>query len=205
MPHVTGEERVCCLLPSKRAAFLSFFWFAFCAVAFSNAAGVKNSLAALFAIIVAGNGCMIGFVRRALRLWHQRRVPGAMRTVQCLLVEWIGELLLLGLPLLLAFFGVFASVRFEISKPALAAYAESVRAGKIEIGYEFNHPPRNAGLFTITRTDLLADGTVRMLTGSYGLLDYAGFAYSPGHTPPRVGEDSYRMIDADWWRWHESW
>jgi hypothetical protein len=175
-------------------------WFLFCVVAFSDAG--FNMLLILVALPVTLIWGLVWLIRLILSLKRQRRgVVEAKRNIS----YWSIEPVFVILPLVLALTGVFSSVRFALSEHALSVYAEQVRAGKIDLAFEFNHPKRQVGLYSITFTDILSDGTVRVLTSSHGIFDRAGFANS-SHTPPqRQGEDFYKHIHQQWWYWHESW
>lgn len=106
---------------------------------------------------------------------------------------------------LLALSGVFFHLRFMISERSLTRYADDVRAGKIDLAFEFTHEPRRVGLYVVTVTDLLPDGTVRVITSKHGVMDKAGFVQSSQSPPPRQGEDSYKHIRGQWWKWYQSW
>lgn len=178
----------------------AFIWIVFCIGAFSNAG--SNILFALVAIPVA----LIWGSMWLLRLVVSFRNKGQDRTgINHSLCYWLFEPVVIILPLILAQLGVFSIARFSLSEQALSNYAERVRSGNVNLAFEFNHPPRRVGLYSVTFTDLLPDGTVRVLTSSHGLLDRAGFANSPQTPPPRRGEDSYKHIHQQWWYWYESW
>jgi len=178
----------------------AFIWLIFCIAAFSNAG--TNVLIALVAIPVALIWGTTWLVRLVVSL-RNRGHDGAK--IQHSLCYWLFEPVVIILPLILAQLGVFSIARFALSEQALSNYAEQVRSGNVNLAFEFNHPPRQVGLYSVTFTDLLPDGTVRVLTSSHGLLDRAGFANSPQTPPPRRGEDFYKHIHQQWWYWYESW
>lgn len=90
-------------------------------------------------------------------------------------------------------------VRVLLSKGALEDFAREHREGDRDHNYN-----RRVGLFTVEEYDVV-EGCTRFIT-SDDLFDDAGIVYCPaGNRPPRVGEDSYRRISGDWWRWHRSW
>lgn len=175
---------------------LGVAWFLFCVVAFSNAG--FNMLLILVALPVTVIWGLVWLIRLIVYLKRQR--SGVV-----VLKRWVIEPVFVILPLFLALTGVFSSARFALSEQALSDYAEQVRAGKVDLVFEFNHPSRWVGLYSVTFTDLLPDGTVRMATSPHGLLDRAGFANSLHIPPSRQGEDSYEHIHQQWWYWYESW
>ncbi|MDO9365488.1 MAG: hypothetical protein Q7T58_03965 [Methylotenera sp.] len=186
--------------PSNMQVGFGVAWFLCCVVAFSDAG--FNMLLILVALPVALIWGMVWLIRLIVSLKRQR---SATVEVKRSVVYWLAEPVIVLFPLVLALTGVFSSARFVLSERALSDYVEQVRAGKVDLAFEFNHPRRQVGLYSVTFTDLLPDGTVRMLTSSHGLLDRAGFANS-SHTPPsRQGEDSYEHIHQQWWYWYESW
>lgn len=181
-------------------ALVGAVWLVFCMVAFSNAG--SNILLVLLALPIALAWGMTWLVR--LVIW-MRKKKSDEQVARRGAVYWLLEPAVVILPLVFAQLGIFSAARFAMSETALSNYAESVRAGKIDLKFEFNHPARHVGLYTVTFTDLLADGTVRMLTSSHGVLDRAGFANSLANPPPKQGEDSYKHIHRQWWYWYESW
>jgi len=186
--------------PRFAVIVLGMMWFVFCIIAFSNVG--FNMLLVLIALPVTALWGVVWLVRLVIAL---RRQHYAVTVIKNNLSYWLFEPVIVVLPLVLALLGVFSSARFLMSEQALSNYAEHVRAGKVDLAIEFNHLPRRVGLYSVTFTDLLPDGTVRMLTSSHGLLDRAGFANSPHSPPPRQGEDSYKHIHQQWWYWYESW
>ena len=185
---------------SRTVIALSIVWFMFCAIAFSDAG--FNMLLVLAALPVAAVWGLVWLIRMFVSLKHQYYGVAGFKNN---LSYWLFEPVVVVFPLVLALMGVFSSVRFALSEQALSNYAEQVRSGNVNLAFEFNHPSRRVGLYSVTFTDLLPDGTVRMLTSSHGLMDRAGFANSPQTPPPRRGEDSYKHIHQQWWFWYESW
>jgi hypothetical protein len=189
--------------PKKLSIFTiiaGILWFIFCVIAFSNAG--FNTLIILVALPVTVVWSLVWLIRLIVSLNRQRQGGSYVRKS---LTYWLFEPAVIIVPLVLSLLGVFTSARFALSEQALVSYVASVRAGKVNLAFEFNHPPRHVGLYTVTFTDLLPDGTVRVLTSSHGVLDRAGFANSPQTPPPRQGEDSYKHIHQQWWYWYESW
>lgn len=176
-------------------------WLLFCIMAFSDAG--FNILFILLALPIALIWVLFWFVRLIIAI--RRQQGQGERNVKKILAHYMIEPTLIAVPLLLAYVGVFSSVRFMLSEQALSNYAEQVRAGNVNLAFEFNHPSRRVGLYRVTFTDLLPDGTVRVLTSSHGVMDRAGFANSSHEPPPRRGEDSYKHIHQQWWVWYESW
>lgn len=173
-------------------------WVGLCILTFSNVATYLPLFLLLLAIIV---GWILLWLVRWI-LW--RRIPREKR-IALPKNMWQIEPLVLLVPLILGFSGTFSWVQFNLSETALDLYVMDVRAGKVNIVYEFNHPVRNVGLYAINYTDILPDGSVRILTASQGMFDRAGFVYSDSNPPPRQGEDFYKHIKQKWWYWHESW
>lgn len=178
-------------------------WLVFCAVAFSNAG--YSVLVLLTAIVVAGTWMLIWLIRLVVFLVRRRRGKTGGLGLKNAMIYWGVEPLALIMGVSLAALGAFSIVRFTVSVPALNAYVDEVRGGRVNLAYDFNHPTRYIGLFAITRTDLLSDGTVRLITSADGLMSRAGLAKSPSFHPPRQGEDSYRNLVGQWWYWRESW
>jgi hypothetical protein len=175
------------------------FWLLFCVIAFSDAG--FNILFILLALPVALIWALFWFVRLIIAIRRQQDEGN----VKKILTPYMIEPTLIVVPLLLAYFGIFSSARFMLSEQALSDYAEQVRAGKVNLAFEFNHPSRNVGLYYVTFTELLPDGTVRVLTSSHGVMDRAGFVNSRNKPILRRGEDSYKHIHQQWWVWYESW
>lgn len=96
--------------------------------------------------------------------------------------------------MLLSQLGIFALLRFKLSEPALVEYVEQLRAGKVDLPFEFEYPPRQIGLYKLSVTELSPDGTVRFITSSHALLDKAGFAHSPNTSPNKAGR---RLLSTD--------
>lgn len=191
--------KVGCELP-RLTLLATFIWFIFCIVAFSNAG--SNILFTLVAMPVVFTWSLIWLGRLIISLRNKGHDKAGIKHGLC---YWLFEPVVIILPLILAQLGVFSIARFALSEQALSNYAEQVRSGNVDIAFEFNHPSRRVGLYRVTFTDLLPDGTVRVLTSSHGLMDRAGFANSPQTPPPRRGEDSYKHIHQQWWYWYESW
>jgi hypothetical protein len=185
---------------SRFAILTGIVWLAFCATAFSNAG--SNILLVLVALPIAVSWGIFWLIRLVMSMRKKQQDEGKIKRP---LAFWLFEPAVIILPLALSLLGVFSSARFALSEQALVDYVENVRAGKVDLAFEFNHPPRHTGLYTVTFTDLLPDGTVRMLTSAHRVLDRAGFANSPHDPPPRQGEDSYKHIHQQWWYWYESW
>ena len=190
----------------KLTILVSVFWFAFCVAMFSNT-GVSATTfisALLFAGIWGAT-----WVLRLTTYWLRRRfatVDLNDRThPQHPLIYWALEPTVLVVTLALSLLGIFSFVRFAVSEHALMNYVESVRTGKIDVDFEFFHPPRQVGLYTTSITEVLPDGTVRFITSSDGIFDRAGFANSLSNPPPKQAENSYKHIYGQWWYWYESW
>jgi hypothetical protein len=63
--------------------------------------------------------------------------------------------------------------------------------------------PRRIGLFEVSEIDTPGD-SVRFVVGD-AFIDSVGVVYSPGGTPPLVGEDSSRHLHGSWWMWYRRW
>lgn len=187
----------------KLTTIACILWFVFCAVAFSDAG--SDFLSVLIALTIAALWGSIWLIRLTV-YWLRRRSGNRQpEIVSRPAIYWTLEPIVLIVNLALSSLGVFSFIRFAISERSLTHYVERVRSGEIVLASEFNHPSRQVGLYTITVTDLLPDGTIRMITSSHSLLDRAGFAHSPANPPPRQGEDSYQHLYGHWWYWFESW
>ena len=105
--------------------------------------------------------------------------------------------------LVLVHSGTMMLARLYISSSALEQYAKNVHEGKVDIAFEFTHPSRLIGLYSISITDAMPDGGVRFITSGDGLFDKAGFAYYPNGEPPKREENTYNHIYGPWWQWKE--
>lgn len=187
---------------SRFTLLICILWIFFCMIAFSNAG--SNVLLSVLALYFVGGWGIIWLIRLFIA-WRRKAKHRESKLHKACWRYWLVEPIVIIIPLVLAVSGVFSSIRFALSEPALSRYVADVRAGKVDLAFEFSHPPRQVGLYRVTFTDLLPDGTVRMITSSHGLMDKAGFANSPHRPPPRLGEDSYQYIQQHWWYWYESW
>lgn len=188
---------------SRAIISASIIWFVICAIAFSNAG--SNTIMLVMAIYVGGTWGVIWLLRLVVTLWRKRQGKEKYKLPKQPLLFWLFEPSVIVASLVLSQLGVFSSIRFALSEQALSSYVENVRAGKIDLAFEFNHPSRQVGLYSVSFTDLMPDGTVRLITSSHGLMDKAGFANSQHNPPPSRGEDSYKHIHQQWWYWYESW
>lgn len=183
----------------KMGIALSLAWVLGLAFFFSNA-GV-STIVAVLAIYFGGFWGILWLCRLAFDQWRSKRtraMPSRNR-----LVYWGLEPAVLLLGVALAWSGTFSLIRFALSVPALERYAQDVKAGKVDLNFEWSHPPRSVGLYRVTVTDLLPDGTVRVITSSDGLFDKAGFAYAPDAVPQQKSEDYYKHLFGPWWRWQQ--
>jgi hypothetical protein len=89
--------------------------------------------------------------------------------------------------------------RFFISKPFLDRYVREAAAP----GWTHGTHER-VGLFTARETEVLETGLVRIVTTSC-MFDHCGLVFSSKGAPPVIGEDRYRRITSNWWRWSRSW
>lgn len=90
--------------------------------------------------------------------------------------------------------------RFLMSKPSLDRYVREA-AGT---GRTHGTRAEQVGLFTARETEVLGNGLVRIITTSC-MFDHCGLAFSSKGPPPVIGEDRYRRITSNWWRWSRSW
>ncbi|NOT84731.1 MAG: hypothetical protein HOP02_08145 [Methylococcaceae bacterium] len=184
---------------SRLVILMSLIWFILCAIGFSDAG--SNIPLIVVSVYISLAWVMIWVIR----LWRKRFRKSDLNTLKRPLLYWLLIPSAIVLPLLLGYLDVFSLIRFKLSEQALCSYVGNVRAGKVDLAFEFDHPPRQIGLYTVTVTDLLPDGTVRFITSSHGIFDKAGFAHSPKHSPPVLGEDSYKQINQQWWYYYQSW
>ena len=179
--------------------FILIIWVAICSFVFSNAG---SNILYVAAIIYAVAGFIIFWLIKASFLYKQLKVARvSSRHFYFLICEVFAFLF----PVALAYIGFFAYIRFSLSEQALMSYVKDVKNGKVDLNFEFTHPDRIVGLYRVSYTDILSDGTVRVITSPDGLFDAAGFTYSYRTPPPRAGEDSYKPIKRNWWYWRRSW
>jgi hypothetical protein len=86
-----------------------------------------------------------------------------------------------------------------LCRPALDSYVADIIAGRVQAN-DRGDPARRVGLFTVHRTEILEDGSVRLMTAG-SLMDDFGFVYSANAEPPDGGGDNYWHITGPWWRW----
>lgn len=87
--------------------------------------------------------------------------------------------------------------RFAVSRPALDRFARSLTDASPM------PKPGRVGLYRLDPVETFPGG-VRMLVHGAGFIDSAGFAFSPDHEPPVIGEDEYFHLTGPWYVWHES-
>lgn len=183
---------------SRPALRASVVWFLFCALLGSDTGGL-GILEFVVLVYVSAAWVLVWFVRLVWALIRRRWYGKSS------LRYWLFEPVFIAACLAVSYFGVLRYPRFVLSEAALSRYVEEVRAGKVDLSLKFKQPSRLVGLYWVSRTELAPDGTVRMLTSGYNLLDDAGFANSPSNPPPYRGDDSYQHIDRHWWFWYQSW
>ena len=119
------------------------------------------------------------------------------------MVFWSFEPIAFLFILVLVHSGTMMLARLYISSSALEQYAKDVHEGKVDIAFEFTHPSRLIGLYSISITDAMPDGGVRFITSGDGLFGKAGFAYYPNGEPPNREENTYNHIYGPWWQWKQ--
>ncbi len=144
--------------------------------------------------LVAGVACwtisamwVFSFVSVVARLVH--------RMSNATLARWIGIPLLGYVSLALVFFDVPATVRFDLSRPAMEQAADDLKAGD-------SPQPGWIGLMHIDGLRLDADGTTILTVQSFvrgGA--YCGFAYNPERTPIEGTYVLGRRLADGWWTW----
>lgn len=187
------------LEPSSLTQLICLLWFVLCGIGFSDAG--SNTLLLVLCFYIAFAWGLSWLIRLMLVLRKKRDSSILKRTWR----YWLIIPATLFLPMLLSQLGIFALLRFKLSEPALVEYVEQVRTGKVNIAFEFEYPPRQIGLYTLTVTNLLPDRTVRFITSSHFILDKAGFAHAPNNPPKPQGEASYQQINQQWWYYYQSW
>jgi hypothetical protein len=170
-------------------------WTCFCVI-FCSDAGIDIMLFMSFAF-----GALGVVVLWAIRLlvyvaWTRKREALVSRR------SWLMEPVFVVLVAAAVLTGAAFRLRFAMSWPFLAHYADAVVARGVPA--DGPHPPAVVGLFVVRETETLSGGVVRMITTRCGF-DDCGVAYSPNGRPPRVGEDSYTALGAGWWQWWRSW
>jgi hypothetical protein len=172
----------------------AILWAVFCALVCSDAGiGMLQFLVFAFGgIAVVGLWLIRLFV---YAVWSRRRGPINARS-------WLVEPLLVALVAVAVLTGAAFRLRFAVSWPFLARYAQGVQTGRVEAGGR--HESRVVGLFLVRETEALPGGVVRMITSDCGF-DDCGIAYGGSVKPPRIGEDSYTALGGGWWQWWRSW
>jgi hypothetical protein len=94
--------------------------------------------------------------------------------------------------------GTLFHLRFLGSRSSLERYVEQTIANG-----ESHRKQTNVGLFVARETEILPNGTVRIITSSC-MFDECGIAFSRT-TPRAIGEDRYDHLTGNWWRWQRSW
>ena len=174
---------------------LCTLWFLFSILAFSD---VGSDLGAfLLSLLVVGLWLLVWLIRLIRALWLRHKVERPW-------LYWTIEPLVIVLCVFLSLANVFTYIRFQLSKPALLAYIEQVKTGKIQAD---NNNWHWVGLYSVHDTELMSDNAVRFITSSNGMMSDAGFVYSATHKmPEKLHEhDEYQAIDNNWWYWYRSW
>jgi hypothetical protein len=174
-------------------------FFIFCAVASSNAG--SELVSSIATLLIAAIWILIWTIRFSFAYLNSKKSKAQKLSASF----WAIEPTCILLTLLVIYAGLFSLIRFSLSENALSQYAADVRSGKINVDFEFFHEKKRIGLYQLTITEHLSDGTVRFITSSHNLLDSAGFANSESNPPMKRGEDSYKHIYGNWWVWYRSW
>lgn len=181
------------------AIVFATLWAWLAIVLFSDAGFSTLSLNMAFVFIVAW---LITWSFRLGRLWLEvRRNTSSKSKTKFTLLFWCFEPIVCFSIAALAYSGALMQCRFLLSSFALEKYANDVREGRINVSFEFTHPSRQVGLYSISTTDALPDGGVRFITSSSGVFDKAGFAHFPIGDPPFKSKNSYTHISGSWWKW----
>jgi len=176
-----------------------FIFFILCAVASSNAG--SDLISSIAILLIAAIWTLIWIIRFSFSYVKSKKGQAPKLSASF----WAIEPTCIVLTLLVVYSGLFSLVRFALGEHALSQYAADVRSGKINVDFEFVHEKKRIGLYQLTITEHLSDGTVRFITSSHNLLDSAGFANSESSPPMKRGEDSYKHIYGNWWVWYRSW
>ena len=120
------------------------------------------------------------------------------RLPDSVLLRWVGIPLMGYLSLALVFFNVPATFRFELSRPAMEAAAQSNSGSSLQSGW--------IGLMPVGQVRVDADGTTIFLVSSSTFGDGAcGYAYNPERTPVDEADGLGSPLDPGWWTWCDPW
>ena len=89
-------------------------------------------------------------------------------------------------------------IRFALSERALTREAQALLAS----GDRRETSSRRIGLFTIERLTV-AEGQVRFITTSCGVVDSCGVVYAPTAPPVQWMEDRFAPLSNGWWHVYE--
>jgi hypothetical protein len=138
----------------------------------------------------------LGVISLVLHLVVTRRAPDRRGWRR-----WAVLALAFVLCVVFVFSGWAFRVRFLLSLPPLDAFVatqgDTIASGQLA-------PGTRVGLFWVREAEALPGGVVRLITTPC-VFDDCGVAYSPGGTPPRIGEDVYSKLSARWYHWFRSW
>jgi hypothetical protein len=175
-------------------------WTAVIAVAGSNAAIDVSDRKALGLM-----GCFwIAAWTLRLAHWTYRRRPSATHSNASVppgVWLWSIEPIVCLLTVFAAQAGLFQMARLQLSTAALTHYATSVRDARSMTAS--SHAPKQLGLYTVTRTELLPDQTVLLRTSAEDAQRDAGFAHVLQTEAPLNTELRYRHVAGAWWSWKQ--
>ena len=183
---------------SRVGGALIIIWALFAIIIFSDAGVNTISLLKAFFFSVAW---FVLWASRLVWFWLHSRKSKVFRWDAPSVIFWSIEPIAFLFIASLAYSNALMFARLYVSSSALEQYANGVRDGKVDVAFEFTHPSRRVGLYSISITDAMPDGGVRFITSSHGLFDRAGFAYYPNGAPPGKRKNSYTHIFGPWWQW----
>ncbi len=184
--------------PGKVELILTAVWLLAAACVYSNV-GIDFG----YWLLLNGGLLLLGgfwFLRMVVAIFWFAMKPQDRKGLIGRPFRWVALPATVVLTLALAVTHVDLWVRFQVSKPALNEFVNSVPADFA--GWEYGRS-QWIGLFRVTEAERHGE-VVRFITTATWL-DDAGLAYSPNGNPPRIGEDTYHQLEGSWWLWYRSW
>jgi hypothetical protein len=180
--------------PPRILGGVALVWFVVLLVQSSDA-GV--GLLAVYTWLFGGAAIAVAWVIRLI-LFRVRRSGTDRRLSRWFAVPPVLILSSLAIGLVEAPRSPLFRIRFALSERALTREARALLAS----GDRRETSSRRIGLFTIERLTV-AEGQVRFITTSCGVVDSCGMVYSPTAQPVRWMEDQFTPLSNGWWHVYE--